>query len=69
MADGRSTCTSGGVGVPYLAPELQLLFKSKGLRLKDDLDAGEVVPELDARRRAQLSRLLATGHPWQRLLG
>lgn len=56
-------------GVPYLAPELQLLFKSQGLRPKDDLDASEVVPELDARRRAQLSRLLATDHPWQRLLG
>jgi len=56
-------------GVPYLAPELQLLFKSEGLRPKDDLDAGEVVPELDARRRADLSRLLTADHPWQRLLG
>ena len=56
-------------GVPYLAPELQLLFKSEDLRPKDDLDAGEVVPELDARRRSELSRLLAADHPWQRLLG
>ena len=56
-------------GVPYLAPELQLLLKSGGVRPKDDIDAGEVVPELDARRRAWLSRLLAPDHPWQRLLG
>lgn len=30
-------------GIPYLAPELQLLYKSKGLRPKDDVDAAEVI--------------------------
>jgi len=30
--------------VPYLAPDLQLLFKSASPRPKDDLDAAEVVP-------------------------
>src|SRR5947209_7130682 len=33
-----------GDGVPFLAPELQLLFKSKDLRAKDDVDAREVIP-------------------------
>ena len=56
-------------GVPYLAPELQLLFKSKDPRTKDDADAREVIPELDANRRARLSQLLAADHPWQRLIG
>jgi hypothetical protein len=31
-------------GVPYLAPELQLLHKSNDFRPKDDHDAAEVVP-------------------------
>lgn len=55
-------------GIPYLAPELQLLYKSKGLRSKDDVDAAEVIPSLDARRRELLSRLLDSNHPWQRRL-
>ncbi len=52
-------------GIPYLAPELQLLFKSKKPRPKDDIDATTVIPELDARRRNELSRLLKPDHPWQ----
>lgn len=55
-------------GVPYLAPELQLLFKSKDRREKDDVDAREVIPLLDAARQAALTRLLPAEHPWQRLL-
>ena len=55
-------------GIPYLAPELQLIYKSKGLRSKDDTDATEVIPSLNARQRAMLSRLLGTDHPWQRRL-
>ncbi len=55
-------------GVPYLSPELQLLYKSKGRRPKDDVDAAEVVPDLDDRQRELLSRLLEPDHAWQRLL-
>lgn len=55
-------------GVPYLAPDLQLLFKSKDPREKDDVDALEVIPELDPVRRDRLSRLLPAAHRWQRLL-
>jgi hypothetical protein len=55
-------------GIPYLAPELQLLYKSKGVRPKDDLDAAEVIPTLDARRRGFLASVLAPGHAWHRLL-
>jgi hypothetical protein len=55
-------------GVAYLAPELQLLFKSRHLRRKDDVDASEVIPELSVGRRAQLTRLLPAEHAWQGLL-
>lgn len=52
-------------GVPYLAPDLQLLFKSKQPRPKDDLDAATVIPHLDAVRRERLRRWLPDDHPWQ----
>jgi hypothetical protein len=55
-------------GVPYLSPELQLLFKSKNVRPKDDVDARQVIPELEAERRDRLARLLPENHHWQRLL-
>lgn len=54
--------------VPYLAPELQLLFKSKDRREKDDVDARWVIPELNAARHNRLARLLPTIHPWHDLL-
>ena len=54
--------------IPYLAPELQLLFKSKDHREKDDTDALQVIPELDTVRRDWLRRLLPEADPWQTLL-
>ena len=53
-------------GVPYLAPDLQLLFKSKTPRPKDDVDAAEVIPELDEQERARLIEHLDPDHPWRR---
>ena len=50
-----------------LAPEVQLLQKSKGLRAEDEADFAAVVPVLDAERRAWLASALALaspGHPW-----
>jgi hypothetical protein len=55
-------------GVPYLAPELQLLFKSKHLRSKDTVDARYVIPRLDDARRDWLGEHLSTDHPWRGLL-
>ena len=54
--------------VPYLAPDLQLLFKSKNPRPKDDLDASEAIPLLKSVARSRLRRLLPEDHPWQALL-
>ncbi len=37
---------------PYLAPEIQLFYKAKGLRPKDELDFARTLPTLDQQRRA-----------------
>lgn len=51
-------------GVPYLAPEIQLLFKSKDLREKDHADARQVIPLLEPPRRRWLNDHLPSRHPW-----
>jgi hypothetical protein len=60
------TLTSPG-GVPYLAPEIVLLFKSRGGRPKDDADFDDVASLLDADRRGWLLDRIAPrypDHPW-----
>jgi hypothetical protein len=52
-------------GIPYLAPELQLLFKSKNVRPKDTADALQVIAELRPTRRDLLREALDPAHPWQ----
>ncbi len=56
-------------GVPYLAPELQLLFKSARIRPKDQHDAEIVIPALEAERIERLGRWLPPDHDWQVLIG
>ncbi len=51
-------------GVPYLAPELQLLFKAKNPRPKDDVDAQVVIPMLDKAQRDRLRWMLPSSHSW-----
>ncbi|MDH4308687.1 MAG: amino acid transporter [Acidimicrobiia bacterium] len=55
-------------GLRYLAPALQLLFKSKDVRPKDDLDARTVLPLLDPWSLAVLDLWLPPSHPWSRLV-
>lgn len=50
-------------GIPYLAPELVLLFKAKHARPKDQADFNETVPHLTAAGRKTLAGLLARIHP------
>jgi hypothetical protein len=50
-------------GIPYLAPEIQLLYKAKGLRPKDEADFAQVLPALDQERRQWLRTALAKTHP------
>ncbi|MFF7566309.1 nucleotidyltransferase domain-containing protein [Streptomyces pseudovenezuelae] len=54
-------------GIPYLAPELVLLFKAKHLRGKDQTDFDATVPHLTPDQRETLTELLTRvhpGHPW-----
>ncbi|MBV1852351.1 hypothetical protein KUA19_19675 [Catellatospora sp. NEAU-YM18] len=50
-------------GLPYLAPELVLLFKAKGRRPKDEADFAGILPLLTAAERATLRELLDLVHP------
>lgn len=50
-------------GIPFVAPEIVLLFKAKALRDKDRSDFDEVLPELGPGRRAWLAIALEQAHP------
>lgn len=50
-------------GIPYLAPELVLLFKAKHARAKDQADFETVLPELSGERRARLAELIERVYP------
>ncbi|WP_433607631.1 nucleotidyltransferase domain-containing protein [Dactylosporangium sp. CA-139114] len=54
-------------GIPYLRPELVLLFKAKHARPKDQSDFDETVPHMTPAQRGALAELLSRvhpGHPW-----
>ncbi|MFC4147736.1 nucleotidyltransferase domain-containing protein [Micromonospora mangrovi] len=58
-------------GVPYLRPEVVLLFKAKALRDKDRVDFDAVLPLLSTPQRRWLDDALALVHPaheWRRQL-
>ena len=58
-------------GIPYLAPEVQLFYKAKATRDKDETDFEAVLPLLDAPARAWLTgaiMVIAPNHPWLRRL-
>ncbi|MEO8551455.1 MAG: amino acid transporter [Kofleriaceae bacterium] len=50
-------------GIPYLRPELVLLFKAKAARPKDELDLATALPHLSSAARDRLRTLLARIHP------
>ena len=54
-------------GLPYLAPEIVLLFKARLSRPKDEDDLNRVLPLLDPRAQTWLWHALKKvqpGHPW-----
>ena len=54
-------------GIPYVVPEVALLFKAKHLRDKDQADFQHVLPTMDRTRTSRLSDWLSRvhpGHPW-----
>jgi hypothetical protein len=56
-------------GIPFVRPEVALLFKAKAARSKDDDDFVDVLPLLAASRRALLRGWLALVHPGHKWLG
>ncbi|OAI39551.1 hypothetical protein AYO38_01545 [bacterium SCGC AG-212-C10] len=59
-------------GAEYLIPEVQLLFKAKGLREKDQTDFEAALPLLEPSSKAWLSvalKMTHPGHPWIDRLG
>jgi hypothetical protein len=61
-----SLSTIGGVthdGIPYLAPEIQLLYKARAMRPKDEADFAHILPALDRQRRQWLAHALTLIHP------
>jgi hypothetical protein len=55
-------------GVPFVAPEVALLFNAKTPRFKDQRDFDRVIPHLDQAARAWLAAALEQaypGHPWR----
>ncbi|HEX5293738.1 MAG TPA: amino acid transporter [Streptosporangiaceae bacterium] len=58
---------AGPDGIPYLAPEIQLFYKARKVRPKDEADFTAALPVLTAAQRQWLgdALLLAYGaHPW-----
>jgi hypothetical protein len=55
-------------GIPYLAPELVLLFKAKHALPKDQADFDGTIPHMTPAQRATLAGLLARVHPGHRWL-
>lgn len=63
----EATLTFEHEGARWLLPEVQLLYKARRLRAKDEWDFAEVLPALDRDQRAWLRESLALivpGHPW-----
>lgn len=59
-------------GIPYLAPEIQLLYKARTPRSNDQTDFDHIYPRLDLDARSWLQDALAIaepGHPWLSMLG
>jgi hypothetical protein len=56
-------------GIPYLAPELVLLFKAKSARPKDRSDFRETIPHMSPAQRRTLAELLGRAHPGHLWLG
>lgn len=55
-------------GIPYIRPDVQLLYKSKSTRGVDESDLITLLPRLDAYQRATLSAWISAGDPTHRWL-
>jgi hypothetical protein len=63
----RELILNTSAGIPYVIPEVALLFKAKHRRDKDEADLRRVLPAMGDARRSRLASWLAQthpGHPW-----
>ncbi len=70
MQYAQLICYSGS-GIPYMSPEVALLFKAKNLREKDQVDFDAVLPLLSPHQIAWLRvnlELVHPGHIWVKAL-
>jgi hypothetical protein len=61
------TTGRSATGIPFVAPQIVLLFKAKAMREKDEADFARIAPLLSADTRAWLADALRTiqpGHAW-----
>jgi hypothetical protein len=56
-------------GIPYIRPDIQLLYKARNARAADETDLITVLPRLDPAQRATLVAWLWTAEPNHRWLG
>jgi Aminoglycoside-2''-adenylyltransferase len=56
-------------GIPYLVPQIVLLFKAKHSRPKDEADFAAALPLLDSEARKWLRRALRRVHPGHAWIG
>ena len=55
-------------GIPYMRPDMVLLFKAKHAREKDEADFAAALPRLEAEERRSLRGWLERVHPGHRWL-
>lgn len=55
-------------GIPYLTPDIQLFYKSRQRRPKDEIDFAAVLPVLTKAEQDWLADALPAGHPWHERL-
>jgi len=50
-------------GIPFVAPEIVLLFKAKHAKTKDEADLSRALPTLNSKQRSWLKDALERAHP------
>jgi hypothetical protein len=69
---GEQLIRSSPSGIPYCTPEVQMLYKSKMARPKDDIDMARVLHLMSEPQRQWLADAISRSdpnHPWIGLLG
>jgi len=69
--EGSSLVKHTSAGIPYCTPEVQLLYKAKQARPKDDVDLTRTLHHMSRSQRVWLAEAIRRGqshHPWVAVL-